>query len=230
MSLREPGPAADLALAVLLVGVAGFVDAVGFLELKHLFVSYMSGNTTQFAVAAAQGAGAGAKLAGGVVALFVAGVVAGRLLGRAAGSWRRSAILAVEAILLGLAAASASFPARIALIVLAMGMQNAVLRRAGGVKVSLTYVTGTLVSLGEKIADALIGAERPLAWLSELLLWSGLVLGAAVGAGVFADHGARALFIPAAVAAALALMAGLARQRPPSARSEATARQSRMLE
>ena len=39
-----------LLLAVLLAALAGIVDAIGFIRLGHLFVSFMSGNSTQFAV------------------------------------------------------------------------------------------------------------------------------------------------------------------------------------
>jgi uncharacterized membrane protein YoaK (UPF0700 family) len=224
MNIPEHGRTNDLTLAVLLIGVAGFVDAIGFLELKHLFASYMSGNSTQLAVAAAQAAWGDARSAGGVVTLFVAGVMTGRLLGMAAGNWRRCAILSVEAVLLG-AAALASFNVTIVLIVFAMGMQNAVLRRAGDVKVSLTYVTGTLVTFAEKLADALVGAVRPFAWTSEALLWIGLVIGAAAGATVFGDYGAKALFAPAAVAAALAFVSGLAERRRLQTAREDAARQ-----
>ena len=42
----------DLTLATVLLAIAGFVDAVGFLTLGHLFVSFASGNSTQFAIAA----------------------------------------------------------------------------------------------------------------------------------------------------------------------------------
>jgi uncharacterized membrane protein YoaK (UPF0700 family) len=42
----------DLTLAVFLIALAGFVDAVGFLILGNLFVSFMSGNSTQFAILA----------------------------------------------------------------------------------------------------------------------------------------------------------------------------------
>ena len=45
-----PAERADLTLAVVLVALAGFVDAVGFLVLGGLFVSFMSGNSTQFAI------------------------------------------------------------------------------------------------------------------------------------------------------------------------------------
>ncbi len=41
----------DLLLAAALIAVAGFVDAIGFLTLGHLFVSFASGNSTQFAIA-----------------------------------------------------------------------------------------------------------------------------------------------------------------------------------
>jgi uncharacterized membrane protein YoaK (UPF0700 family) len=227
MDVRKHEPAHELALAVLLIGVAGFVDAIGFLELKHLFASYMSGNSTQFAVAAARGAWGDAKLAGGVVALFVLGVTAGRLLGIATRNWRRPSILAVEAGLLG-AASAASFDVMIVLIVFAMGMQNAILRRAGDVKVSLTYVTGTLVTLGEKIADAIVGSEHPGAWAPQVLLWFSLVAGASAGAVSFHHYEARALYLPAAVTAALALVAGVAERRRATLR-EAEARRGEDL-
>ena len=35
---------------LLLTGLAGYVDALGFVRLGGLYTSFMSGNTTQFAV------------------------------------------------------------------------------------------------------------------------------------------------------------------------------------
>ena len=46
--------AAVFALAMVLAALAGFVDATGYIHFHHLFVSFMSGNSTQAMVAAAQ--------------------------------------------------------------------------------------------------------------------------------------------------------------------------------
>lgn len=86
-------------------------------------------------------------------------------------------------------------------IVLAMGIQNEAVHRAGEVKPNVTYVTGTLVSLGEKFADAFRASEphERWGWVPYLLLWTGLVIGAGIGARIYGDHGLTALLWPAAV-------------------------------
>jgi uncharacterized membrane protein YoaK (UPF0700 family) len=45
-----------LVLAGWLAALAGIVDAIGYLHLGGLFVSYMSGNSTQLAVASGKAA------------------------------------------------------------------------------------------------------------------------------------------------------------------------------
>lgn len=202
----------DLALAVALIALAGYVDGIGFLRLSHLFVSFMSGNSTQFAIALMKGDWPEAVRAGGIVALFVMGVFAGHLIAGAAGRFRRAAILAIEALLLGLAAVlSPNRFENIIPIVVAMGLQNAALHKAGGTKTSLTYVTGTLVSLGEALAEAISGPRY--AWAPYALMWCGMVLGASVGALVYAQVGLHALAYGAAAAASLAaLLAALVLQ------------------
>ena len=76
----------------------------------------------------------------------------------------------------------------------------------GEVRVGLTYMTGALVKLGKGITTALTGGDR-LAWAPYLLLWLGLVLGAAFGALAFTTFGAAALWIAAAAMASLAAAA-----------------------
>lgn len=202
-----------LALAVTLTALAGFVDAAGFVRFGGVFVSFMSGNSTKMAALPSVGRLLDAEIAAALIVLFVMGAFAGRLLGQAAGRWRRPALLSSTAALLVLAAAAISPGAQGAALslggaamVLAMGLLNSVLHRVGDRRTSLTYVTGTLVSLGHALADAALGA--PSEWLSYLLMWLGLVGGAALGALGVVRFGAAALIAPAAAAALIALGLG----------------------
>jgi len=196
----------DVALAVGLSGVAGYVDAIGFLKLGGFFVSFMSGNSTRLGVGIATGQWAMARTALGLIGLFVAGVVLGALAARTAGEQRRSVVLALEAALLAAAAAliSAGFDSvGVAAMVLAMGAENAVFQRDGDVGVGLTYMTGALVKAGQRIAAALSGGDR-WAWGPYALLWAGLSLGGALGAAAYLRVGVLALWAAAGLVAALA--------------------------
>ena len=199
----------DLTLATALIAIAGFVDAIGFLTLGHLFVSFASGNSTQFAIAIGGVSLGKASMAGGLVGFFVAGVVGGRTLAIAAKDWRRPAILVAESALLGAAALAPLPGARPAfLMALAMGGQNAVVHRAGQTRTSGSYVTGTLVNFGERLAEALCSAGPAGAWIPYLILWLGIVCGGAAGGFSFFAWGLRALLFPAAGVLVLAAATG----------------------
>ena len=92
------------------------------------------------------------------------------------------------------------------LLAFAMGAENTVFAQDGEVRVGLTYMTGALVKLGKAITAALLGEDR-FGWAPHLLLWLGLVAGAALGAVAFNALGPAALWIAAAVMAALAALA-----------------------
>jgi uncharacterized membrane protein YoaK (UPF0700 family) len=187
-------------LAAGLSALAGFVDAIGFIKLGGFFVSFMSGNSTRLAVALAQGA---ALTGGALIAVFVAGVVLGSLAGRLAKTHRPAVVLALVSLLLTLAAgfgAAGFAPAAITAMALAMGAENAVFERDGEVQIGLTYMTGTLVKLGQRITAALLGGPR-WAWAPYLLLWLGLVLGAVAGAQAYGRFGLGSLWFAAAAAA-----------------------------
>lgn len=195
-------------LAIGLSALAGFVDATGFLALGGFFVAFMSGNSTRLAVALASGRWALAGVAGGLIATFVAGVVGGSLTGHFARTHRRPAVLALVAVLLALApafAAIGSSRAAIVAMVLAMGAENAVFERDGDT-VGLTYMTGALVKVGQRLTLALFGGER-FGWVGYFGLWSGLVGGATAGALAFPLFGLAGLWFAAATAGMLAVLA-----------------------
>jgi uncharacterized membrane protein YoaK (UPF0700 family) len=192
-------------LAACLSSVAGYVDALGFLRMNGFFVSFMSGNSTRLAVGLAGRPGY-AAIAGSLVALFVVGVVLGAVTGRLAGPLRKSVVLVLVSLLLAAGAVLADVQTRVAIsaMVLAMGAANAVFLRDGEVSIPVTYMTGTLVKLGQGITAAFFGGDR-WAWLGHLGLWAGLVAGAVLGALVYPSMGLHGLWFAAGLTACLAL-------------------------
>ena len=79
-------------LAIGVAILAGFVDAIGFVEFGRFLVSFMTGNSTRLAVGLAEGPHA-ALVAAMIIAVFVVGVVAGSLVGAHAGRRRTPAVL-----------------------------------------------------------------------------------------------------------------------------------------
>jgi uncharacterized membrane protein YoaK (UPF0700 family) len=203
--LRYSRPARLFAAS--LSALAGFVDAAGFLHLGGFFVSFMSGNSTRLAVAAASGA---PLTAGVLIAAFVCGVTLGALAARRAPAAHRGAIvLTLVAVLLAAAAVlgamGMALPAGVAMA-LAMGAENGVFATEDEVHIGVTYMTGTLVKLGQRLAGALAGGDR-LAFLPYLGLWLGLVAGAVAGASAYGAMGAGCFWIAAMAAGGLAVIA-----------------------
>lgn len=196
-------------LAIGLAALAGYVDALGFMTLGGMFISFMSGNSTRMAVGIANPSHVG-MFAGALIAAFVVGVMAGTGVGALAGRWRKQAVLAFVVLALTLAcAAEIMIDASVAPTLLmagAMGASNAIFQRQGEVSVGVTYMTGTLVKFAQHLAAALAGGP-PLGWLPYLLLWLGLVLGAICGAALFPLLGLQALWIAVALALTLLLLA-----------------------
>jgi uncharacterized membrane protein YoaK (UPF0700 family) len=195
----------NISLACALSALAGYVDAIGFLHLRGLYVSFMSGNSTRMGVALAQGEWASAAQLFGLVALFVIGAGAGSLIVLGHGVNRQPWVLLAEAALLASGALAYTFDlpnVAIAAIVLAMGLENAVFQIKGGAGLGLTYVTGALVKVGQLAAAALRGGAR-WAWAPNLLLWAALVAGCIGGALVYDRISLSAIWFAAGGALAL---------------------------
>lgn len=196
-------------VAVCLSVLAGYVDAVGFLRSGGFFVSFMSGNSTRAAVGIATH-GAATLVALALIAAFVGGVTGATLLARRLGERRAAGLLLAIALLLALATLDWSVrpvPVALLLVACAMGAENVVLSGEEEVRIGVTYMTGTLVRLGQGIAIALSGGDR-MRWAPWALLWLGLVTGAVLGALMEQRAGGDALWPGAGLALLLALVAG----------------------
>ena len=192
--------------ACCLSGLAGFVDAIGFIQSGGFFVSFMSGNSTRLGVGIAESAQV-ALIAGAIIICFLGGVIGGSLLGSRFEGRRPAAVLIAISALIALAAllehfGNVGYP--IALLAAAMGAENAVFERDGEVRLGVTYMTGSLVRVGNGIAGAILGRGGN-GWGGYLLLWLGFVGGVVLGALSFGSGNSETLW--AASAAALILAA-----------------------
>lgn len=196
-----------LALSLVLSGVAGFVDAIGFIDTGGFFVSFMSGNSTQAGVEAfAHGIGA-ALTPLSLVAAFIVGVVIAAAMYR--DGTRRAGVIAASAGLVALSAllavAAPDSLARFWALAAAMGALNTLYLSDGRARVPITYATGTLVTLGVALA-ALITRSSTSGWQRPLLLWLALAGGAVAGA---AAHGLGSVVALLGAAIVLALAAAV---------------------
>jgi uncharacterized membrane protein YoaK (UPF0700 family) len=200
-STEVEAEARGLVLAGLLAGLAGTVDAIGYLHLSGLFISFMSGNTTQLAAALGQGQLAEAGTIAELIALFIVGAAAGQVLAVITGRSHMTWVLIGVAILLAIAAAlgTAAEP-----MVFAMGALNAAMWRAGSIPISLTFVTGVLVRFGQGLGDFLTRRVTGWNWLVQGTPWLGLITGATIGSAVYMRMGEGAIWVPIGVAALLA--------------------------
>jgi uncharacterized membrane protein YoaK (UPF0700 family) len=187
--------------SVALAALAGFVDAVGFILSGGLFVSFMSGNSTQAGVEGTRGDVQVALLAVCLVGGFVFGVMLGRLLSLLLPSVRMGGrLLGLGAALLVGNCLVALWPEpgySLAAVAAVMGAMNTLFVVDGRAKVAITYATGTLVSVGLGVADRLAGVRRG-GWIRPLLLWAAITVGALVGALAWAVVGLWSLTVAAA--------------------------------
>jgi uncharacterized membrane protein YoaK (UPF0700 family) len=194
-----------MSLAAALSVLAGMTDAIGFMATGD-FVSFMSGNTTRLAVAISDadiGTTARLSLA---IATFVLGNALGIVVARLGG--RRALPLLLSIGMLLCVAAAWPLDSRIGTVVaaiLAMGMLNAAVEQVNGLPVGLTYVTGALSRFGRGFGRWMLG-ERRDGWRVQLVPWTGMFIGAVIGAILEQRMGLNAMLICGMLAALLGLL------------------------
>lgn len=194
-----------LALVASLSVLAGMTDAIGFMASGD-FVSFMSGNTTRLAVAISEGdLGLTLRLVI-LVATFILGNALGVLVARLGGRRALPLLLCIATLLCTSAAwpFDAQLPALLAAII-AMGMLNAAVEEVNGLPVGLTYVTGALSRFGRGLGRWMLG-ERRSGWRVQLVPWSGMFIGAILGALLEQHLGLKAMFVSAVLAAMIGLL------------------------
>lgn len=195
---------------MLLVAIAGYVDAYGLLTFQT-FVSFMSGNTTQSGAAIGQGMLAAALPGVTAILFFSVGVFAGTVI--ALRTPRRSQQLCfalVAALIAAYLIAARDLTIRqtssIAILAFAMGILNTTVSRIGIEPINIGYVSGTLNRLADHLARAVLRA--PLAdargpWDTHahraLLLagvWASFIGGAILSGAGMQRFGAGVLLLP----------------------------------
>ena len=200
------------ALLLILTFVTGLVDAVSYLKLGNVFVANMTGNIVflGFAIAGAQNFSIPASLA--ALAAFLVGALAGGYLGSKTGQHRGrylAIVILMQILLVGAALITAITIVQpdsqfvryllIALLALAMGLQNAAARRLAVADLTTTVLTLTLTGLA---ADStLAGGKNPRPG-RRMAATIAMLLGAAVGAFLLLNVG-----IASVLALTLALLA-----------------------
>ena len=189
--------------ALALSCIAGMVNVVGYLGFEYQAITHLTGTTTLLGAALAGGDLRAALHLGGVITAFVLGAALSGMivqdsslrLGR-----RYGVALALVSILLFI-----SIPMFERQWVLgawcaaaACGLQNAMATTYSGAVVRTTHLSGMFTDLGIGLGHAL--RRMPLAVRRlrlSLLIVAGFLLGAMLGARLFALMGYLALSIPA---------------------------------
>jgi uncharacterized membrane protein YoaK (UPF0700 family) len=186
----SPPPALQ-ALLIVLTAATGLVDAVSYLGVGHVFVANMTGNVVLlgFALSGATGVSIAASLT--ALTGFLAGAVAGGRWAVASSRRRRLWLCtgsAVQTVLVGAVAAATvagvvrpDGPSRLGLLALigvAMGMQNATVRHLGIPDLTTTVLTQALTGLAAESSFA--GGSHPRQ-VRRLAAVVAMLVGALVG-------------------------------------------------
>jgi uncharacterized membrane protein YoaK (UPF0700 family) len=194
-------------LAWALAAVAGFMDAVGYLTLRHLFTAHMSGNSARLGVFLGNSDLHSALPMISAILLFVFGIGLGTTLAEIAS---RRGVRSAMALLLGAQAlllavfmgygasvigadgqvpdhAGRGFYLLAALMIVSIGFQICALQRVSGARARTTYVSGMLTRFAQELVNWLFwlhdGRHRP----------RNSYLGAVLESGTRSESAARAL-------------------------------------
>lgn len=180
----------EVQLSWVLAGLAGVLAATAFTHSEGYFVTFMTGNAGRAVLGMFTENQWMAMSAAALLVSFVAGVVVASLYHRRTWRSRPHGALRVTAVSLLTATlvdwfweGGPELPLPllpILLVAFGVGALNTTFVRGGEVSIPLSYVTGTVVKMGQGIERHINGGTMH-DWLGHLLLLSGYVGGAVVG-------------------------------------------------
>jgi uncharacterized membrane protein YoaK (UPF0700 family) len=179
-------------LSWVLAGLAGLLGAAAFTHSTGYFVTFMTGNTERAVLGYFRDERWLALTAAMLLASFIGGVVIASLCRRY--FWvahpHGPTVLTTFCLLVATAADAAvrgwsgqvSF-VPILFVAFGIGALNTSFVKDGEVSIPLSYVTGTLVKMGQGIERHITGGDVT-AWLGYFLLYVSFIAGAAAGGGI----------------------------------------------
>jgi uncharacterized membrane protein YoaK (UPF0700 family) len=224
IKLLSPDAREQRRLAIWLALIAGYVDAYALIAYG-VYVSFMSGNTTQTGSMIGRGKLLVAFPSAVAILFFVVGSFAGTWLTKSTFRNSRQVRFSVIAAVLAMIMVGTHFgdlalhpEVIIAMLGLAMGLLNSTQSHIGPEPVSLTFVTGTLNKMGNHLAMAVLRAPLPDAqgqWDTHLRraalmasVWAGFLTGAIVSGAASLYFGVWVLLPPFLIMLALAVSGG----------------------
>ncbi len=155
-------------IATLLTGIAGFVDAVGFLSLGHIYTANMSGNSVALGIQVSSQNWPEATRRIWPVIGYIVGLVFCRLLIEVSARSRIRSVASITllcegALLVPICISHSEIDrylplAYIGLLSIAMGIQNATLTHFSSLTINTGFVTGTLVKFAQQLTKYLTWA------------------------------------------------------------------------
>jgi uncharacterized membrane protein YoaK (UPF0700 family) len=183
----------DARLSWVLAGLAGVLGATAFTHSAGYFVTFMTGNAQRAVLGYVRHDVRLSITAAVLMLCFVAGVVVASVFRRhfwvahphgptVLTTFSLVAATIVDVIDEGWEEAQLDF-APIMLVVFGVGALNTSFVKDGEVSVPLSYVTGTLVKMGQGIERHIAGGKAS-DWLGYFLLFASFIAGAAVGGAI----------------------------------------------
>ncbi|MFI9415060.1 YoaK family protein [Nocardia gamkensis] len=177
-------------LSWVLAALAGLIGAAAFMHTAGYFVTFMTGNTERAVLGYFHDEPDMALAATGLLLSFLAGVVVASWCRRRYWSGHPHGATLLTTVCLALASVIDILEYRrgiepigllpIMLVAFGVGALNTSFVQNGEVSVPLSYVTGTLVKMGQGIERHISGGDYA-DWLGYFLLYTGFVLGALLG-------------------------------------------------